>query len=117
MSEQRVIEHRESAAAQWMRDRRLRLALLIAFVESLVVLFSEHGWWYVVAAAVVACAAHWFVGRRKGGVLHEITWTAAVSQLLAMFVPILWEVVKILAIVVLLILGGFLLVTLLLDRK
>ena len=117
MSEPRVVEHRESAPALWLRERRLRLALLIAFVESLLVLFSDHGWWYVLAAAVVSVAAHWFVGRRRPGVIHEITWTAAVSQLLAVLVPVLWVVLKTLAIIVLLILAAFLLAALLLDRK
>jgi hypothetical protein len=117
MSEEQAVEHRQSAPAHWLRERRLRLALLIAFVESLLVLFSDHGWWYVVAAAVVFVAAHWFVGRRKPGIIHEITWTAAVSQLLAVIVPVLWVLVKTIAIIVLLILAVFLLVALLVDRR
>jgi hypothetical protein len=117
MNVEPVVEHRESAAARWLRERRLRIALLVAFVESLLVLFSEHGWWYVVLAAVVALAMHWFVGRRLQGVAYEITWTAAVSQLLAVMVPVLWELVKVIAIVVLVGLALFLLAALLLDRK
>jgi hypothetical protein len=112
-----VVEHRGGAAARWLRERRLRLALLIAFVESVLVLLSSHGWWYVLAAAVVAVALHWFVGRRNPGLLHEITWTAAVSQLLAVIVPVLWEVVKLIAIIVLVILALFLLAALLIDRR
>jgi hypothetical protein len=117
MEEQRVIEHREGASAHWMRERRLRIALLIAFVESIVVLFSEHGWWYVLAAAFISGVAYWFVGRRRGGVLYEVTWVAAVSQLLAVLVPVLWEVLKLVAIVVLVCLALFLLAALLLDRR
>jgi len=43
MDEPRTIEHGESSSARWLRERRLRLALLIAFVESLLVLTSDHG--------------------------------------------------------------------------
>jgi hypothetical protein len=50
-------------------------------------------------------------------VIYEITWIAAVSQLLAVLVPVLWELVKVVALVVLVGLAVFLLATLLLDRK
>jgi hypothetical protein len=117
MDDERVVEHRQSASAHWLRERRLRIALLIAFVESLLVLFSSHGWWFVVLAAAVAVAAHWFVGRRRPGLVHEITWVAAVSQLLAVMVPVLWVLVKTIAIIVLVGLAIFLLVALLVDRR
>jgi len=95
----------------------LRLALLIAFVESLLVLFSDHGWRYVLVAVALAVAAYWFIGRHRSGVIYEITWIAAVSQLLAVLVPVLWELVKVVALVVLVGLAVFLLAALLLDRK
>ena len=72
MDEPQVIEHGESSSARWLRERRLRLALLIAFVESLLVLFSAHGWRYVIIAVILAVAAYWFVGRRRSGVVYEI---------------------------------------------
>ena len=117
MDEEHVIEHRQSASGLWLRERRLRLALLIAFVESLLVLFSDHGWRYVLIAVVLAVAAYWFVGRHRTGVVYEITWIAAVSQLLAVLVPVLWELVKVVALIVLVGLAVFLLAALLLDRK
>jgi hypothetical protein len=117
VDEEHVIEHRQSASGLWLRERRLRLALLIAFVESLLVLFSDHGWRYVLIAVVLAVAAYWFVGRHRTGVVYEITWIAAVSQLLAVLVPVLWELVKVVALIVLVGLAVFLLAALLLDRK
>ena len=117
MDEPQVIEHGESSSARWLRERRLRLALLIAFVESLLVLFSAHGWRYVIIAVILAVAAYWFVGRRRPGVVYEITWVSAVSQLLAVLVPVLWVLVKTLALIVLIGLAVFLLAALLLDRK
>ena len=117
MEEQPVIEHGQSSSARWLRERRLRIALLIAFVESLLVLFSAHGWRYVLIAVVVALAAYWFLGRHRPGVVYEVTWIAAVSQLLAVLVPVLWELVKFVAIIVLVGLALFLLAALLLDRR
>ena len=60
---------------------------------------------------------YWFLGRRAPGVVYEITWVAAVSQLLAVLVPVLWVLVKTLALIVLIALAVFLLAALLLDRK
>jgi hypothetical protein len=112
-----VIEHREGSATRWLRERRLRLALLIAFVESLLVLVSSLGWFWVVAAAAVA-VAFYFVTRRRSWTpfLRELAWIAAVSQLISLLVPILWELVKLIAVIVLVVLGAFLLIMLLLDR-
>jgi hypothetical protein len=111
-----VVEHRQSAGARWLRERRLRIALLIAFIESLLVIFSSLGWFWVVGAAVAAAALYLF-GRRTGSAtVREVTWVLAASQLIALIVPLLWEVVKFLAILVLVLLAIFFLAILLLDR-
>jgi len=111
-----VVEHRESAGARWLRERRLRIALLIAFIESLLVIFSSLGWFWVVGAAAVAVALY-LLGRRTGSAtVHEVTWILAASQLISLIVPLLWEVVKFLAILVLVLLALFFLAILLLDR-
>jgi hypothetical protein len=111
-----VIEHRESSSRRWLRERRLRIALLIAFIESLLVLFSDHGWWYVLVAAAIAIVLY-FLGRRTSSTaIHELTWIFATSQLISVLVPVLWVLVKTLAILVLVLIGLFLLAILLLDR-
>jgi hypothetical protein len=48
--------------------------------------------------------------------VHEATWILAASQLISVIVPLLWEVVKVLAITVLVLLALFFLAILLLDR-
>ena len=116
MTVEPVVEHRQSAGARWLRERRLRIALLIAFIESLLVIFSSLGWFWVVGAAVVAVALY-LLGRRTGSeAVHEVTWILAASQLISLIVPLLWEVVKFLAILVLVLLALFFLAILLLDR-
>jgi ABC-type uncharacterized transport system fused permease/ATPase subunit len=111
-----VVEHRQSASARWLRDRRFRIALLIAFVESLLVVTSSLGWFWVVGAAVIAGGLY-FLGRRtSSSTVHAVTWILAVSQAISVIVPVLWEVVKFLAILVLVLLAIFFLAILLLDR-
>ena len=117
MDEPRTIEHGESSSARWLRERRLRLALLIAFVESLLVLTSDHGWRYVAVAALIATLGYWFGGRRMPGVVYEVTWVAAFSQIVALLVPFFWGVLWWLGTILLVVLGLFMLAALLLDRK
>jgi hypothetical protein len=117
MDEPRTIEHGESSSARWLRERRLRLALLIAFVESLLVLTSDHGWRYVAIAALIAVLAYGFGGRRWGGVVYEIAWVAAFSQVLALLVPFFWGLLWWVGTLALVLLGLFMLAALLLDRK
>jgi hypothetical protein len=111
-----VIEHRESRSARWLRERRLRIALLIAFIESLLVVTSSLGWFWVVGAAILALVLY-FIGRRSSSsAIHEGTWILAASQIISVIVPVLWELVKLLAILVLVLLGLFFLAILLLDK-
>jgi hypothetical protein len=116
MTVEPVVEHRESSTRRWLRERRLRIALLIAFVESLLVVTSSLGWFWVVGAAIVALILYWLGRRTTSGTVHEITWILAASQLISVIVPLLWEAVRFLAIVVLVLLALFFLAILLLDR-
>ena len=49
--------------------------------------------------------------------LREAAWIFAASQLIAVIVPVLWEVAKFFAIVVLVVMAALLLVMLLMDRR
>jgi hypothetical protein len=113
-----AIEAREQGAGPWLEARRLRLALLIGLVESLAVIVGDFGWFWVLAAAIAATALYIFVGRRTGShLLREILWILAASQLIAVIVPVLWQVFKFFAIVALVAMAGILLVILLMDRR
>ena len=116
MAVEPVIEHREGRSARWLRERRLRLSLLIAFIESLLVVTSSLGWFWVLAAAIGAGVLYLPGRRTSSSTVHEVTWILAVSQLISLIVPVLWEVVKFLAILVLVLLALFFLAILLLDR-
>lgn len=113
-----VVEQQESRIGRWLRPRRLRIALFVGLVETLLVLLNGLGWFWVLGAAGVAVAFHFFVGRRaRFQSVREISWIVAVSQLIAVVVPLLWELVKFLAITVLVVLALLLLVILLADRR
>jgi hypothetical protein len=113
-----VAEPGESRAGRWLRERRLRIALLVGLVESLLVVLNGLGWFWVVAFAAVAVGFHLFAGRRmRFHTVREVSWTAAVSQLIAVLVPVLWELVKFVAVVVLVVMALILLGMFLLDRR
>jgi hypothetical protein len=112
------MELQESRSGLWLRERRLRLALLIGLVESVLVLVGDSGWYWVLLAAVAAVAFYLFVGRnQRFHAVREISWIAAASQLIAVLVPVLWVLVKTIAIVALVLMAGILLVLLLADRR
>jgi hypothetical protein len=112
-----VIEAGGSVRGAWLRERRLRLALLIGLVESLLVVLGGLGWFWVLALAAVAVALYLFVARgARFHTLREVAWILAASQLIAVVVPVLWVVAKALAIAILVVMAIGLLALLLMDR-
>jgi hypothetical protein len=113
-----VIETGDGGRGTWLRERRLRLALLIGLVETIFVVWGGLGWFWVLALAALAVALYFFVARgARFHSLREVAWIFAASQLIAVLVPVLWEVAKALAIVVLVLMAALLLVMLLMDRR
>lgn len=113
-----AIDAGEGGGGLWFRERRLRLALLIGLVESLLVVWGGLGWFWVLALAAAAVALYAFVARGvRYQSLREIAWILAASQLIAVIVPVLWEVAKFLAIVILVVMAAILLALLLMDRR
>ena len=97
-----VVEHRTTRAGRWLRARRLRIALLIAVVETLLILppLDVLGWFPVLAIAVAVFAFWFFVGRKsRFDTVREVSWTAAMSQLLPVFVPVIVVIVGTLVLV------------------
>jgi hypothetical protein len=84
-----VIEHREGRSSRWLRGNRLRVALLVALVETLLILTDVIGWRWAVIAAAIVFAFHWFYGRRASREwIRQLSWTAVLAQLLPLLVPI-----------------------------
>jgi hypothetical protein len=119
VSEPVVVEHGSSPSGRWLRDRRWRLALWIAVIESLIVaIASDVSRWTVLLLAIVAFALYYWVGRRaKQGTFHEATWIFGASQALTLVAVILSFFLSFLAFVVAAILGAAALFYFLFERR
>ena len=58
-----TIEHRSTRLGRRLRDRRLRIALLVALVEGILVLVGSIDWWVVVLLAILGVALYVMAGR------------------------------------------------------
>ncbi|MBA2295058.1 MAG: hypothetical protein H0W16_07980 [Actinobacteria bacterium] len=113
-----VIEHRESGVARRLRQQRYRVAFGIAAVEGILVLAGAIPWWLVVLFALGAVAAYAGWGREHESVdVRAVTWTAAVSQLVVVLVPVLAGALVVVAAVVVVAVAALALVALVLDRR
>ena len=76
-----VLEHRVGRAGRWLREHRIRLALLIAIVETLLVVTNQLGWFWVLGIAAVVLVA-WWAARRytRNTVVRQAASTLALSQ-------------------------------------
>jgi predicted neutral ceramidase superfamily lipid hydrolase len=112
-----TIEHGGTRFSRRLRENRLKVALLIALVEGILVLVGEIDWWVVVLLAVGATALYVLRGRTSGrDDVRQVTWIAAVSQVAVVLVPALALVVTAFAVVALVVLALIALVVLLRDR-
>jgi hypothetical protein len=113
-----VVEHGESRFGRRLRTTRYRVALAVAALEGILVLAGAIPWWLVVAAAVGAVAAYVAWGREHASPdVRIVTWTAAVSQLVVVLVPVFAAALVALAVVVVVVLAALFLAALLLDRR
>ena len=118
MSDQLLIEHRERRLTRRVRHHRYRIALAIAAAEGLLVLLGAIPWWIVVLLALASVAAYAGWGREhESADVRVLTWTAAVSQLLVVLVPVLAGALVILAAVAVVALAAVALAAILLARR
>jgi hypothetical protein len=118
MESQLLIEHGERRFTRRVRHHRFRIALAIAAAEGLLVILGAIPWWVVVLLALGAVAAYAGWGRdHPSSDVRVATWTAAVSQLLVVLVPVLAGALVILAAVAVVALAAVALAAILLDRR
>lgn len=118
MAGELLIEHGESRLARRLRYNRYKIALAIAAIEGFLVLVGAIPWWLVVLLALGALAGYVGWGREhESPDVRVVTWTAAVSQLVVVLVPILAGAVVVLAAVAVVALAALALAALLLDRR
>lgn len=112
-----TIEHGGTPFSRRLRENRLKIALLVALVEGVLVLLGEIDWWVVVLLAIGAIVLYATRGRTSGrDDVRQVTWIAAVSQVAVVLVPTLALVLTAFAVVALVLLAVIALVVLLRDR-
>jgi hypothetical protein len=113
-----TIEHGSTRMGRRLRENRLKIALVVALVEGLLVLFDAIDWWVVLLLAIGAVALYAWRGRSAGRQeLRETSWILAVSQVAVVLVPALVLVATALAVFALVVLAVVALVVLLRDRR
>jgi hypothetical protein len=113
-----TLEHGSTRLGRQLRENRLRIALVIALVEGVLVLLGAIDWWVIVLLAVAAVVLYVMRGRSaRRGDLREASWILAVSQVAVVLVPALALVLTALAVVALVIAAVVALVILLRDRR
>ena len=113
-----TIEHGSTRLGRRLRDNRLRVALMIALVEGVLVLVGSIDWWVVVLLAVAAVALYVMRGRSaRREEARELSWVFAVSQVAVVLVPVLALVLTAFAVVALVLIAVVALVVLLRDRR
>lgn len=118
MSSDLLIEHGETRLARRIRQNRVKVALAIAAFEGVLVLAGAIPWWLVVVLALGSVGAYAAWGREHDNPdVRVVTWTAAVSQLIVVLVPVLAGAVVVLAAVAVVACAALALAALLLDRR
>ena len=113
-----TIEHRSSRLGRQLRDNRLRIALVVALVEGVLVLLGSIEWWLVLVLAIASLAVYVLWGRAAGREeIRELSWIVAVSQVAVVLVPVLALVLTAFAVVALVVIAVVALVVLLRDRR
>jgi hypothetical protein len=113
-----IVEHGETRTSRWLRERRLRIALAIGVIESILVLTSQIRWFWVLGLFLLFAAVYVVVRRRvENETARHVAWTAAFSQVLPFVIPLLWGLVEFVAIAVLVVVALVVAALLLLERR
>jgi hypothetical protein len=113
-----VVDPRLSRTGRWLRERRLRLAVWIAVIEGLLVIFGVIPGWFALVVGAIVVLFYVIVGRSAGSdTVAQASWAAAMSQVLVALIPIAAFILTTLAIVVLAVIALLALALLLGDRR
>jgi hypothetical protein len=113
-----VVEHGSSRGGRWLRRNRLRFAFWIAVVEGVLVLFDVIPTWTALGVAAMLLLFYLLIGRNvPSDTGRELSWIAAVSQLLVAILPVLLALLTMVAIIALVVIAAVALALLFLDRR
>jgi hypothetical protein len=113
-----VVEHGTSRLGRWLRERRVRVALWIAVIEGVLVVFHAISWPIALIVAIAVVVMYFSAGNRlRSDLAGQIAWIAAVSQALVALVPVFVFIVGTLALIIVALLAVVALVLLFSDRR
>ncbi|HEX7256406.1 MAG TPA: hypothetical protein VF236_10805 [Gaiellaceae bacterium] len=106
MIDQSVLEHGSTRPGRWLRRHRTQIALVIAVVEAILLVFGAINRPLAVIVAVAVIVGYLWLGRRlRAQAAHDVFWIAAVSQALVALIPLMLFVLTALAVIAVAILG------------
>ena len=118
MLEQPVLEHGTTPSQRWVRRYRTRIAVWIAVVEGILLVFGLVNRWAVLLVAVACIGLYFvFVRQLRSRLARDVGWIAAVSQALVALLPILVVLVGTLALIAVAALAVVALIFLIGDRR
>ena len=113
-----VVEHGAGRTDRWLRDRRFKIAIGVAIVEGLLVVFDVIPWWLALVVAAGVLAFYITLGRTSSlATIRHVSWIAAASQVMMALIPVLGLVVGTLAVIAVAVLAVIAVVFLLADRR
>lgn len=113
-----ILEHRSTRPGRRLRERRVRIALWIAVIEGILVVFGAIPRLAALAVAVILIAFYFLVGRDlRSDLVRQASWIGAASQGLVALVPVLVFVIGTLALIAVGVLAVVALTFLFTDRR
>jgi hypothetical protein len=113
-----VLEHRSNRSSRWVRANRLKIALWIAIVEGVLVVFDAIDVFPALVVAALVIGFYFWLGQRlRAGAARDAAWIGAVSQAMVALVPLLVLVIGTLALIAVGVLAAVVLVLLLTGRR
>ena len=90
-----AVEHGSGRTGRWLRTHRVRIALWIAVIESLLAAFTHDvSRWTIIALAAIFVPVYLMWAReRRSDSVRQVFWIAAASQALAVVAVVLAFVV------------------------
>lgn len=113
-----ALEQGSTRAGRWLRARRIRIALGIAVLEAILIVFDAVPGLAALAVGGAVLAFYFLVGRNaRSDIVRQASWTGALSQVLVAFVPVATFVVGALVLLAVAIVAIVALFMLLGDRR
>jgi hypothetical protein len=118
MIEHPVLEHGTTRSDRWLRRYRTRIAVWIAVVEAILLVFGVVDRWGALLVAALVIVGYFILEQRlRSQSARDAVWIAAVSQALVALVPFLLILVGTLTLIAVGFLAVVALVILFSDRR